>query len=193
MSLFSSKDLEIEKQEDREAQFMVEDTPESMLIFKSKKDIDSLISLVTQRCLIHYCSNGMFSAHEILFSLLQLTGPAKVYLTTWTMTETPARLLAEGLDSKKILELYCVLDVRMEKNPNVYQLIRFNSTKIRLSHCHAKVIIIENNDWNISIISSQNMTENPRIEAGVISTNHSIMKFHRDWILKVIETGNEFE
>ena len=193
MSLFSTKDLEVKEEPILRAAATDDDSTESFVQVKCQADIDLITGRIKDFNTVHYCTGGAFSAHELLFSILRMTGPAKVYISTWTMTEYPARLLSEALSSGKITELYCLLDVRMEKNPSVHQLIQHNSTMIRLSQCHAKVMIIENDGLSISIISSQNMTENPRIEAGVISTNRSVMLFHRGWILKEIENGNAFE
>lgn len=194
MSLFETKDLADPVDENfRSSGKQIETGTEQFLIIKNQKDIDDLLNGFSADKCIHYATGGKFSSHELLFSLLKLSGPAKVYITTWTMTEYPARLLVEGLSSGKIIELNCLLDVRMEKNESVLQLIKFNSSTIRLSHCHAKVMIIQNDSWNIVVVSSQNQTENPRIEAGVISTTAGVVNFHRDWILKEIEHGHGFE
>lgn len=195
MSLFKTADLvEIKEDPVNRITFIKDGSTENIIAVKSRSDIEKILShLNTGNGLIHYCTGGAFSAHELLFCILAMTGPVKVYITTWTMTEYPARLLSEALQSGKIIELFCLLDIRMEKNANVFQLIRNNSTKIRLSHCHAKTIIVQNDAWIISVISSQNITENPRIKAGVICSNPIVADFHKQWILKEIENGNAFE
>ncbi len=192
--LFDLKKIECVKEPAGQVAGMIgDDADQSAMIFKNKDELVRLEELMQKEKSVHYMSAGAFSSHDLLFFLLDRIGKAKVYLTTWTMTEYPARLLTEALLSGSIEALFCILDVRMHKNDNVYQLIRNNSTKIRISHCHAKVIVIEGNGISVSVISSQNMTENPRIECGVITSNPDIAAFHREWILNEIEHGHTIE
>lgn len=129
---------------------------------------------------IAYMSAGRWSAHDLLFYLLSITGPAKVYFTTWAINEIAARLLAKAKETGLISELYFVLDRRIEiRNPNVLQLVKAISDKYIFIDCHAKNFVIENDKWIITNIGSANMSNNKRIESGVILTDR--------------ETGNQFK
>lgn len=186
MSLFGSIEIEIKSTEIRKGFAAADPSREFGVFINSAKEFGNIFELLNESRTIHYVTNGAFSAHDLLFSLLEKVGPAKVYLTTWTMTEFPAKRLIEALSAGLITELNCLLDVRMEKNPNVLQLMKFNASKIKLTNCHAKVMIILTKSISYSIVSSQNLTENPRMEAGVITKSTEIATFHTEWIKKEI-------
>lgn len=193
--LFSSKDIADAKQQPDTLQpgAIIDDAPVRTIEFKHGDVLANTLGPILQHESIEYMNAGCWSAHEMILYLLSITGPAKVYVTTWTMTESPARLLLEAMNTGLITELFCVMNVRMERSPAVMQLAKFNATKMRLSKNHSKVIVVENDTWGIKISGSQNITDNPNIESGVISTNKALASFHRNWIMHEIETGYKVE
>ena len=52
---------------------------------------------------------------------------------------------------------------------------------------HAKVACIYNENWKITIVSSQNATDNPKMERGTIFTGSDIFEFDKS----VLEDGFE--
>jgi hypothetical protein len=48
--------------------------------------------------------------------------------------------------------------------------------------CHAKLLVVINKDWAVSVTGSANLTKNSRLEAGVISCTPAIANFHKSWI-----------
>ena len=50
---------------------------------------------------------------------------------------------------------------------------------------HAKVACIYNDKWKITIVSSQNATDNPKMERGTIFTGSDIFEFDKS----VLEDG----
>ena len=64
---------------------------------------------------------------------------------------------------------------------------------IKAAKCHAKVTVIQNETWGISIVSSANYTRNPRIEAGVICNSKEIAEFHKNWIVNELNNTSDFE
>ena len=67
-----------------------------------------------------------------------------------------------------------------------FQFAQGITTSVKLAKCHAKVTVLENEHWSVTIVSSANMTNNPRIEAGVICTDLAAAEFHKKWIVDVI-------
>lgn len=131
----------------------------------------------------HYATAGLWSSHDLLLHLLGLTGPARVWIATWSMTEEPVRMLVQALDTGLITELSALLDVRVRvRNPKVLAFAKHNLAKVTETVCHAKVTVIENESWSIAIVGSANYTNNPRIEAGVVSVCSGAASFHRNWI-----------
>jgi len=167
---------------------------DSTLLFRKNDVLKEKIKQIHHDRSIHYVSAGDWSCHELLFHLLSFTGPAKVWIATWTISEDPVRMLIEGMRSGKILELNCILETRVVKRtPEAYQLARQSMSNVKLSVCHAKVTVIENETWSIAIVGSANFTNNPRIEAGVICTNKLVADFHKDWIMKELKNAQPFE
>jgi hypothetical protein len=141
-----------------------------------------------------YASGGLWSMHDLLFWILDRTGPAKVISATWSITEDPATQIARRLHEGLITELHFLFDVRVRiRNPKVLGFVKHQAATCRLSACHAKAFVVENENWQVTVISSANFTSNPRIEAGVLLTNAIAAEFTKDWILKEIEKGHPFE
>ena len=131
--------------------------------------------------------------HEMVRMILLKTGPAKVWMTTWTITEEPMRILLDLIKTGYISELSAVLDYRIEKRkPEAFQLASNIITRIKLTKCHAKVAVIRNEEWNVTIVGSANFSKNPRIEAGVIFTDKESADFHIQWIDDVIDGKEVF-
>lgn len=126
--------------------------------------------------------------HQLLEYLLRKTGPCRVWMTTWTITEEPMRALLAMIKDGLILELNAVLDYRIERRkPEAFQLASSIITRIKLTKCHAKVLVLKNETWSVTILGSANFSKNPRIEAGVIFTDEDSADFHKKWIDDVIE------
>lgn len=191
MSLFNSMEIKIDKIHFKKGEGIIDTGSENAVFIGSSKEFGNILDLLPSAGTVHYATNGAFSAHDLLFSLIETMHVPKVYLSTWTMTEFPAKRLIDAMNCGLIKELNCLLDVRMEKNPNVLQLMKFNASRIRLTNCHAKVMVIMNDYAQYTVVSSQNMTENPRMEAGVISQNRNVAEFHVNWMEKLMNDADE--
>ena len=167
--------------------------PVQNLLLRSTETLDQCWPVLTPGQQIHYATAGLWSSHDLLFHLLAQTGPARVWIATWSMTEEPVRMLVQGIESALIQELHLLLDVRVQvRNPSVLAFARLQATRARTSICHAKVTVIENNNWAISIVGSANYTNNPRIEAGVMGEGRQTADFHRQWIDAELQKANPF-
>ena len=175
---------------------LIEDASSSSdsLFCKSSETLERLFPSLKPDCTTHFVCPGQWAMHELLLHLLELTGPARVYFTTWSLKEYPVRLLIDAIDKGKILQLHAILDARVKvRNPEVFHLANQQFSNIKLYDCHAKVVVIENETWSLAVVGSSNMTNNPRIEAGTLCTVPSIAQFHKKWILEVMEKSHPFE
>ena len=136
----------------------------------------------------HYDTINKWSLHDILVHCIKHTGPADLYISTWSIKEYPARVLVNLKEAGLVRSIYAMLDYRIQVNsPEAYQLLEANATKIGLLRCHAKLAILVNDQWGISVISSANFTTNTRAECGVITCNKEVAEFRKNWILNNIE------
>jgi len=195
MSLFESKDIEVfDVKEVSTSKAMGNDFESMITLGKAYQKVDEVIGQILPNINLHYFTAGEWSCHELLFHLLKQTGPAKVYVATWSMSELAARQMMDAIANGLITELQAVLDYRTQnRHPGAYQLARTICASLKTTSLHAKVFVIENEGWMISVSGSANFTNNPRIERGVICSDKSVAAFDRDAILELLNNADPFE
>lgn len=160
---------------------------------KSLLDLQSTIGELEHDHSLQFTTAGAWSMHQLLEYILLKTGNARVWMTTWTITEEPMRALLDMIQKRMISELNAVLDYRIERRkPEAFQLANNIITRIKLTKCHAKVLVIRNETWDVTIMGSANFSKNPRIEAGVIFTDRKTAEFNAGWIDEIIEGKEVF-
>ncbi len=194
MSLFSNDDL-LKKKPVKSQSGSVAFTGSNLLtIGKAGQKLHQVFGQVADCQSIHYASMGDWSSHDLLFFLLEQTGPAKVYFTTWAISEFAIRQLHIFIEQGLILELKGIFDYRNGiRKPAELQFLQKITTDIKAAKCHAKVVVIENDYWGISVVGSANFTRNPRIEAGVLCCDKTVAAFHRNWILNELSNKSDFD
>lgn len=137
-----------------------------------------------------FWSEGKWSMHELIFYLLDITGPAKVWLSTFSISEIAVRAFSLAIENGYITELYCLFDYTIKRHKlNLLYFAKNIINDIKLSANHSKLFLIENNHWNISVVGSANMTPNPRKEAGAIFTDINTFVSFKRHFLKALESG----
>jgi len=194
MSLFTTDNLS-RKKPDRTQSGSVEFSGTNVLkIGKAREKLVQVFGNVSEGQSIHYASLGDWSTHDLLFFLLEQTGPARVYFTTWAISEYAIRQLYQFIEQGLILELKGIFDYRNGiRKPAELQFLQKITTDIKAAKCHAKVTVVENDRWGISVVGSANYTRNPRIEAGVLCCDKMVAAFHRDWILNELSNTSAFD
>lgn len=140
---------------------------------------------------VHFFTKGAWSLDELLEYLIGITGPAQVWLTTWTVTETPLRSICRLIEEGQIVSLTALFDHRIDRRkPESLQLAMGMNARIKLVKCHAKMLVLENEAWSIAVVTSANLSKNPRMEAGVISCSREAAAFHKNWIENEFAGGN---
>jgi len=156
--------------------------------------VESVIGSLNMGESLHYVSAGEWSMHDVLFHLLNQTGPADVWVSSWSITEDPCRQLIRAMDAGKITNLNLLFDWRVKiRCPESAALAKHNASSCYLTSSHAKVTVVMNKGWQIAVVGSANYTNNPRIEAGIITCQRDVAEFHRDWITATIEKSDPFE
>lgn len=158
--------------------------------FPISQSLHDLLSIVEFHHLVHWVTDGAWSAHELLCGLLQKTGPADIYISTYAFSEQPARIIAQLKQEGQIQSLHCAIDNRIDvRSASAHNLLKNASTQYRLLATHAKVTVIQGAERIYTIIGSANYTSNKRYEAGIISNETAVGDYHRNWISKAIENG----
>lgn len=185
MSLFTTDDTaDFAKPQHRQPSMLSVADPEPItLLARTSDTLTELLPIIERGHSYHYASAGLWSVHDLLFHLLRQTGPADVWIATWSMTEDSVRMLVQGLESGLLRSMRLLIDARVtRRNAAAYAFVTAHADQVRVTACHAKVTVIQNEQWAISINGSPNYTNNPRIESGVVTTDPAVAGFHRDWI-----------
>jgi len=135
----------------------------------------------------HYYSWGNFNLVRLIAYLIRQTGPVNVLMTSYSFSTKSIEQLQNRISKGEILSFRVILDNRVRvMSPKPFQMIA-TSFNYRCMSVHAKVALLWNDKWKISIVTSQNATDNPKLERGTIFTDEQVFNFD----LKVLE--NEFK
>ncbi len=152
--------------------------------------LKTLIAGIAPGANVFWVSEGKWSMHELLLELLNITGAANVFISSYAMSETPARILAQLKESGMIKTLHCVLDNRVDvRSAGSLQIMRSICKSLVLVKTHAKVTVIVNEAWQLAVIGSANYTENERYEAGIITLNPEAVELQLNWMEKAFTDG----
>lgn len=162
-------------------------------------DMTEMFSLLMQKKCIHFRSDGQFCMHDFLLNAIDYLNivynngsPIDIYLTTFSMTEFSARILAQLKDNQTIHSLHVLIDKEARNRyPNVNQILTNICDSLGHISIHAKVLLISKGDVGITLLSSANWTKNPRIEVGVVDATLSVLHSHREWIIDKIKASHD--
>lgn len=146
---------------------------------KSKTLIKSIGQLQNDKT-THYYSYGNFNLVRLLIHLLKQTGPANVFMTSYSFSQTSIEQLLNHRQKGNILSFRVIVDNRVKTmSPIPFQMLS-TAFDYRCSSIHAKVALIWNDNWNISVVTSQNATDNPKLERGTIFTDIETFNFDKN-------------
>lgn len=141
---------------------------------------------------IHAFSAGEWSIHDQLILALEQFGPMHLRVSTWSLSVKVATNLVATMHAGHLLSFRALLNwaVRVH-TPDSYEMIRANLGRrdYRGAETHAKVYTLWNDHNDVTIVASANLTQNPRTEACVISTDPEVREWHTAWIERWIATG----
>ena len=147
-------------------------------MFFRQKALDVIGDLQDLRPRFFFSDND-FSLHELIAALLHKVGPSELGIITWSITIDPisviGKLKADGL----ITKLSGLIDARTQRNhPQAFQMVLELFDELRIISSHAKVTLISNDHFKITIIGSANLTINPRLEVGQIFFDPDVFNFY---------------
>lgn len=126
---------------------------------------------------IHFYSWANFNLVKLILYLLKQTGPASLMMTSYSFSQKSIEALNARKVSGLIRDIKVLVDNRVKvMSPKPFQMLA-GSFEYRCTSVHAKVALIWNDKWRISIITSQNATDNPKLERGVIYTDPKVFEF----------------
>lgn len=122
--------------------------------------------------------DGNWSLFQLLSHVLKFSGPADVRISSFSLSEDAIRSFINDREAGLLKSITLLFDISIPKRKMDLMLFAdFIFSEIRLAPNHSKVILV-NGKYKACIISSQNLTPNPRIEAGVIFTTDEHYNFY---------------
>lgn len=153
----------------------------SKLLFANDA-LDILPEIVPDVCLFYH-TTGRWSTHQLTKAVINQVGDADVIITTWAITEKPLRSLLDLKQKGKIKSLTGLFEHKIKSHSSKsFAFAKQFFDEVKLTKIHAKITLISNPEWSITILGSSNWTINRRIEAGVLSTQKEIFEFYKKLI-----------
>lgn len=170
--------------------------PARMIVAKRKAQLEQLVQdYFAGDEDVHFVSHGDWNLFDLFnLSLPQMQGPCCLWLSTYSMYEFPLRQILLAQQEGSLQEVNMVIDSRARiRSESSIALAKNIANKLALKACHAKCMIMQNEQHSMCVVGSQNWTKNPRIEIGFISRSRELAGFHMTWMQKTLEGTNAFE
>lgn len=127
----------------------------------------------------HFYSRGAFNLIQLVLYLLKQTGPAHVFISSYSIAEDSLATLNRYRDQGDILSVRFLIDNRVRTispKPFDYLVTAFPEC-YRCCALHAKVALIYNDRIRLSVVGSQNATHNPKLERGIVHASDEVFNF----------------
>jgi hypothetical protein len=159
---------------------------DSLPVSGEESELAAFIKAMPPNSCAPFTTQGRVTSAKLLKEVLEKTGKADVYITSWSITQGAVQQLVNMLNAGGIGNITIVLDSRAPKHwPEAFQMLSANVARLRLAKCHAKLIAVVNDKHAVLISSSLNWSEkHSRFEAGCVITHRA----HVDKMIADIET-----
>lgn len=126
------------------------------------------IGQVEKGGLYNFWTFGRYCMTDIINHLLRITGPADVTATTWSLNAASVQTMLNRRKDGLLTSFRMWIDPRVRRAaPEPLALLRDNFETV-IAPVHAKIALIGNDEWKISVSGSVNFTSNPQPERGII-------------------------
>ena len=151
--------------------------------------LDKSIGLVKQGETKHFYSFGNFNSMRLIFHILKTTGPASILMSSYGISPKTIEGIIRRKEQGTIQDFRLIIDNRVRTiSPKPFDMFVRNFD-YRCISIHAKVACIYNDAWKVTLISSQNATDNPKIERGIIYTDPQVFEFDFKTLNDVFQRG----
>lgn len=138
------------------------------------KIIDEILKPLSTTPLQAYVDNRI-QLYDVIEKILKETGPAEIYISTFSTSEEFLRRIYKFRSANLITKAIMLTDLKASKKTmNLYRFVSMVFDQVYLGENHSKVILIHNDQWDVSVCTSQNQTRGNRVESGMISTDKGI-------------------
>jgi len=146
-----------------------------------QESADSATQGFDKGCHIIGLTMGQFSLIDMIHSVLRKTGPADLYIATWSAGIKDVHQVRWMLDSNLIRGVRLLTDHSYVNRQSKYAMAiedLFGKENIRSSEMHAKFVIIKNENFAVTILSSMNLNANRTCETFALYEDADITDFY---------------
>lgn len=134
-----------------------------------------------------YLGTGLHTL-GLLGWILEQTGRADVYVSTFSTSDAFLsgflRLRKKNLIAHSVL----LADLKASrKTINLYRLMRNCFDDVFLGMNHSKIVLVHNDGWMVSVITSQNQTYGDRAECTMVTTEQGTFISLMDGLKQIVE------
>lgn len=149
---------------------------------------------IEKDCHIVGLTMGEFSLIDLIKATLDKIGRSSVYIATWSAGIKDAHQVKWMLDTDLITDIKLLTDhsyVNRQKKYAASIEELFGKQNIRTSEMHAKFVLIKNDDYKITIISSMNLNANRTCETFTIYESAEIYDFYHSFVMHNFENMSD--
>ena len=129
---------------------------------------------------IYGFSKSQFSLIDLITAILEIIGPAEMFVSTWTAANTDVTRILEFCNEGKVTKARWLVDLTFQRRtPELAQRIRniFGADAIRVAKNHAKYVVLTNDKFNVVLQTSMNLNFNPRFENFNLADDPELAEF----------------
>ena len=135
---------------------------------------------------------GQFSKIDLIEAVLKYTGPVEMHIATWSAAGADMRRVEEFIESGMATKVTFLIDHSFRKRqPKLLKVLDGIGADVYEAACHAKIVLLKNDDWNVVIKTSMNLNKNPRIESFDITECQEYYQHHKDMLNMLVELAKE--
>lgn len=130
-------------------------------------------------------TKGQYSLIDVLRAILNQTGPANVTFSTWTAAGLHVSEVWDLVESGAILTTRWLIDHTFQRRqPHVAGQLHklFGAESIRVTRNHAKLALVRNDAWDVTVLTSMNLNLNRRMEFLLVREDPDLAEFNSVWI-----------
>lgn len=163
-------------------------------IGKEHEKVNQVIGLIKKNYVLSYVTAGEWSTHNLINHIIEQIGESEIVIVSWSVSNPALDYMLNIIGKGKIKSLKMLLDWRVKiRCTNLKACLKMNNIEVRFLNCHAKMLMVKNDDFNITVFSSANLTNNPRLESGVLIEDKETYNFNIKWIQEEFNNANPFD
>ena len=160
--------VDLEPKDFAKQQLTFDDTgnTKTEMMMSSKIDVMDIVGDLKKGMRRFGFTAGQFSMSDLIQHILNQTGPADLYISTWAASSDGLKKAFEFLNNGMLRNIKFMIDTgaKQYRDGQFGALLNKFGDCIRTTRIHAKFFVIRNEKWDIVVRTSANLNRNLRLE-----------------------------